>query len=724
MKKENATWYSLRKVKGGLASLTLLASFFVGAVTVSADDLATSDAKASSDQEQVLVSDQSDQTLLAQAPSEAQNQSVSGEATGLQGAESQAESSPSFEAKETEKESAAVTATPSDQADENVLLADSKVSADGTVSAVLGAVNQSANLTGFQEGTDGSWYYYGADGQAVTGTQTINGQTLFFAADGKQVKGAFATDAQGQSYFYDADTGDRWTNRFVGVDGQWYYLDASGLKVTGAQLINGQNLYFNADGSQVKGQLANRDGFAYYYAADTGDLVTNSTLVLDGKTYHLNEFGVATTDSDKIATVETTMVLDSYEFGPAVSKVILALNQKVTPDVVHAGSQVILAGSPRKITNSYVSDASGHVIYFDSSSYVTLELEVIYDAKDTSRNATPLSFDLASFSNKWATNYRIDVDDLQLQADSTKDIQWLDSSQDAINHRLYDNTERFSERGSYGRLHYAAYQPDGVTAEDPVPLVVWLHGIGEVGTDVNIPILASNVVRLTQEDLQSSWTSRSGQHKGAHVLVLQSPQAWSANLAADLMAAVQDYVASHPSVDPKRIHLLGASNGGGMVVTMGATYPDYFASLVPIAAPFSAVLDSNKTLTNQGLSNLFNQPMWLLQTSSDQTVVASDNVEPFYKQILQAGASNKWLSLFESNRGSQFPDVTYNGHWSWVRLFNNQVNGVQKPENARTWDGLSGMVATDPTFGGDAKANSQGQSFDSIFAWLNAQVKA
>ena len=231
-------------------------------------------------------------------------------------------------------------------------------------------------------------------------------------------------------------------------------------------------------------------------------------------------------------------------------------------------------------------------------------------------------------------------------------------------------------------------------------------------------------MNLTQADLQKAWTSRSGQHKGAHILVLQSPVPWSANVAADLMAAIQAYVASHPSVDSKRVHLMGASNGGGMVVTMGDTYPDYFASLVPIAAPFSAVLDSNKQLTNHGLSSLFNQPMWLLQTSADQTVVAADNVEPFYKQILQAGASNKWLSLFESNRGSQFPDVTYNGHWSWVRLFNNQVNGVQNSVNARNWEGLSGMVATDPTFGGDAKATSKGQAFDSIFTWLNAQIKA
>ena len=311
MKKENVTWYSLRKVKGGLASLTLVIGLWAGAVTASADDFSTGGNDASTVQEQVLSSSQSDKSTIAQASSETVNASTASDAVTVQDSQaltdssaSADEASPVLEHTEPGQESEA-------QTNEADLLAESKVSADGTVSAVLGAVNPTAQLTGFHEGPDGSWYYYGADGQPVTGAQTINGQNLFFAADGKQVKGAFATNATGQRYFYDADTGERWSNRFVGNAGNWYYLGADGQPVTGAQQVNGQNLYFNADGSQVKGQLANRDGFSYYYASDTGDLVTNTTVSIDGKTYRLNEFGVATTDQDKIATVQTTMVLDS-----------------------------------------------------------------------------------------------------------------------------------------------------------------------------------------------------------------------------------------------------------------------------------------------------------------------------------------------------------------------------------------------------------------------------
>ena len=41
-------------------------------------------------------------------------------------------------------------------------------------------------------------------------------------------------------------------------------------------------------------------------------------------------------------------------------------------------------------------------------------------------------------------------------------------------------------------------------------------------------------------------------------------------------------------------------------LTMGATYPDYFAALIPIAAPL--------TVDQSGIDKLKNQPMWLIHT--------------------------------------------------------------------------------------------------------------
>ena len=43
--------------------------------------------------------------------------------------------------------------------------------------------------------------------------------------------------------------------------------------------------------------------------------------------------------------------------------------------------------------------------------------------------------------------------------------------------------------------------------------------------------------------------------------------------------------------------------------------------------------------------------MWLIHTRTDKTISADSSVLPFYKELLQAGAQNKWLSYYETNVG-------------------------------------------------------------------------
>ena len=108
--------------------------------------------------------------------------------------------------------------------------------------------------TFFTTGHD-RWYYADDKGNVVTGAQVINGQKLFFATDGKQVKGDFATNANGSRSYYHGATGNKLVSTFFTTgDNNWYYADAKGELVVGEQTINGQNLYFDQTGKQVKGQ--------------------------------------------------------------------------------------------------------------------------------------------------------------------------------------------------------------------------------------------------------------------------------------------------------------------------------------------------------------------------------------------------------------------------------------------------------------------------------------
>ena len=176
----------------------------------------------------------------------------------------------------------------------------------------------------------------------------------------------------------------------------------------------------------------------------------------------------------------------------------------------------------------------------------------------------------------------------------------------------------------------------------------------------------------------------------------------------------------NPDIDSRRIYLAGVSNGGGMTLDMGVAYPNYFAALVPIAASYSNQLTDNQ-ITAAALKALKGQPMWLIHTRADKTISADSSVLPFYKELLQAGAQNKWLSYYETNVGKHHSGVTYNGHWSWIYFLNDQVTGTQNTDNAKNWSGLSGMVATNPTYGGDARATVNGRTYSNVFDWLNGQ---
>ena len=108
----------------------------------------------------------------------------------------------------------------------------------------------------FAEGAKNEWYYFDKTGKAVTGLQKIGKQTLYFDQDGKQVKGKVVTLADKSIRYFDANSGEMATNKFVeGSQNEWYYFDQAGKAVTGLQQVGQQTLYFTQDGKQVKGKL-------------------------------------------------------------------------------------------------------------------------------------------------------------------------------------------------------------------------------------------------------------------------------------------------------------------------------------------------------------------------------------------------------------------------------------------------------------------------------------
>ena len=137
------------------------------------------------------------------------------------------------------------------------------------------------------------WAYYDGNGKRVTGHQNINGQELFFDNNGVQVKGRTVNE-NGTIRYYDANSGEMARNRFAEIEpGVWAYFNNDGAAVKGSQNINGQNLYFDQNGRQVKGALANVDGNLRYYDVNSGELYRNQFHEIDGSWYYFDGNGNA-----------------------------------------------------------------------------------------------------------------------------------------------------------------------------------------------------------------------------------------------------------------------------------------------------------------------------------------------------------------------------------------------------------------------------------------------
>ena len=168
---------------------------------------------------------------------------------------------------------------------------------------------EAVKKTGFVK-SDGRWYYLEEDGKKAKGLKEIDGKLYFFSNNPmnkyethEQVRGQLARPyfyisfpnraEDNPTYYFDAETGAAVTNQFVYADGHWYYFGKDGKALLFDQVINGQHLYFDYEGKQVKGDFVTDYKGTRYYDENSGELVTNQTRTINGVTYHFDEIGRA-----------------------------------------------------------------------------------------------------------------------------------------------------------------------------------------------------------------------------------------------------------------------------------------------------------------------------------------------------------------------------------------------------------------------------------------------
>ncbi len=147
------------------------------------------------------------------------------------------------------------------------------------------------------------------------------------------------------------------------------------------------------------------------------------------------------------------------------------------------------------------------------------------------------------------------------------------------------------------RIGYQLSLPKGYDQRDKWPLLVFLHGSGERGEDVEL-VKVHGPPKLIAEGREFPFI----------VVSPQCPQFQSWH--APSLAALIDDVVRRYKVDEARVYLTGLSLGGSGTWSLAAQRPDRFAAIVPICG-------SGDTAMAEVLKDV---PIWVFHGARDDAV--------------------------------------------------------------------------------------------------------
>lgn len=430
--------------------------------------------------------------------------------------------------------------------------------------------------------------------------------------------------------------------------------------------------------------------------------------------------------------------VDGFEWGPGVKEVMLTLPGEVAAAdlaidlfaVKSLGSQ----GAKRTVSDIYLCDENGNRSTTTSGTRVAIEmtLDVTYTSWgdfgwNTYNGCDPFSYSQQTGLNTWATDYGFEVvlasgKSLKIANKTYGGLDLFKVVTAADNAKIVRAVKDWGEAKTFTKndrtIGYKAYETAALKNDTGKnPLIIWLHGQGEGGTDPDIALLGNDVTNLGENTIQSYFKVQDG-IQGAYVLTPQAPTMWmddgtGTNNGGEarsiyteaLKGLIDKYIADNNDIDTNRIYIGGCSNGGYMTMNMVTEYPSFFAAAYPICEAYK-----DSFLTDPQVNSLVNLPMWFVASADDTTVNPNDFVIPTYRRIKQAGNTNVHFSFFEHVYGQDTGKaVQYMGHYSWIYAFRDEVRLDQADVN---------NIAAPST--AEVKVNNSNVG---LWGWLSAQHK-
>ena len=413
------------------------------------------------------------------------------------------------------------------------------------------------------------------------------------------------------------------------------------------------------------------------------------------------------------------MTITGYDWGCGTDSIIMNLDNpldavstdsftvtehKQATNFMAEGFPVEEVDVPRQITNAYLVDDSGKKTT-EPSTRVKLELYV------SPNDGSPLLFSFPSMMNTWSHPYTLTVtkaDNAKLTSKGTEVKDFTISIDPASKTTSADKFKLDTFKAKDGVTYqYGSYKPEGGSKT----LVVWLHGLGEGGTentDPYVTLLANKAAVLGDESFQSTVG-------GANVLVPQCPTYWMDNdgkmtnftgggIQADgtshYLESLHELIAKYKEeTGSTKVVIAGCSNGGYMTMLMALNYPTEYDAYVPICEALP-----NALITDEQVKTLADLKMYYVYSQDDTTVVPELHEVPLLQRLEVAGAKQTYASVTEhvvDTTGTYYADENgqptlentgkpyqYMGHWSWIYFFNNTCDA----NDLKAWDFIANAV--------------------------------
>jgi predicted peptidase len=186
---------------------------------------------------------------------------------------------------------------------------------------------------------------------------------------------------------------------------------------------------------------------------------------------------------------------------------------------------------------------------------------------------------------------------------------------------------------------YVVFVPKAYTGEKALPLILFLHGSGETGTDGK---------KQAVTGLGKAIKAQEDSFPFLAVFPQSQKRDWKAASEDGKRAiAILDEVEKNYKVDKKKVYLTGLSMGGYGTWSFAAAYPERWAAIVPICG-------GGDTKSAEKIKNI---PCWCFHGDKDNAV----NVEmsrKMTKALKDAGAKEVEYT--------EYPGV---GHNSWDKAY-------------------------------------------------------